>query len=86
MLLMSTLTLTFDDDFLAQAQAYAQRTGTDLAMLVAELLRPIIAPVRKRRPFSPQVAALAGCISLPPDFDYKTSRGDACGKVFTGEI
>ncbi|WP_310395072.1 DUF6364 family protein [Hymenobacter sp.] len=74
---MSTLTLTFDDDLATQAQEYAQRTGTDLSVLVAELLRPVVAPARKRRPLSPEVAALAGCISLPPGFDYKTALGDA---------
>lgn len=68
---MSTLTLTLDDDLLAQAEAYAQRTGTDLSVLVAEALRPIVAAPRTRRPLSPQVAALLGCISLPPDFNYK---------------
>lgn len=67
---MSTLTLTFDDDFVAQAEAYAQRTGTDLASLFTNAVRPIIAPERLRRPLSPQVTALLGCITLPPDFDY----------------
>ncbi|WP_210521479.1 DUF6364 family protein [Hymenobacter terricola] len=75
---MSTLTLTFDDDLARQAQEYAQRTGTDLSVLVAELLRPVVAlPARKRRPLSPEVEALSGCISLLPDFDYKTVLGEA---------
>lgn len=74
---MSTLTLTLDDDLLARAEAYAQRTGTNLSVLVAELLRPVVAPARQRRPLSPEVAALSGCISLPPDFNYKTALGDA---------
>ena len=68
---MSTLTLTLDDDLLARAEAYAQRTGTDLSVLVAELLRPVVAPARQRRSLSPEVEALSGCISLPPDFNYK---------------
>ena len=68
---MSTLTLTLDDDLASQAQEYARRTGTDLSALVAELLRPVVAAPRTRRPLSPQVAALLGCISLPPDFNYK---------------
>ena len=73
---MSTLTLTLDDDLLARAEAYAQRTGTNLSVLVAELLRPVVT-ARQRRPLSPEVAALSGCISLPPDFNYKTALGDA---------
>ena len=36
---MSTITLTLDDDFLAQAEAYAQRTGTDLSALMTSSLR-----------------------------------------------
>ena len=79
---MSTLTLTLDDDLLAQAQEYAQRTGTDLSVLVAELLRPVVATTRKRRPLSPQVEALAGCISLPSDFNYKEELGKALAEKY----
>ena len=79
---MSTLTLTFDDDLASQAQEYARRTGTDLSVLVAELLRPVVAPARKRRPLSPEVEALAGCITLPPDFDYKTALGEALAEKY----
>lgn len=68
---MPTLTLTLDDDLLARAEAYAQRTGTDLSDLISDALRPIVAGPRPRRPLSPQVQALLGCISLPPDFNYK---------------
>ncbi|MDQ2771023.1 MAG: DUF6364 family protein [Bacteroidota bacterium] len=82
---MSTLTLTFDDDLATQAQEYAKRTGTDLSVLVAELLRPVVTPARQRRPSSPQVEALAGCISLPPDFDYKALRGDALWEKYMGK-
>ena len=74
---MSTLSLTLDDDLANKAQEYARRTGTDLSGLVAELLRPVVAPVRKRRTLSPEVAALSGCITLPADFDYKEYLGDA---------
>ena len=74
---MSTLTFTLDDDLAAQAQEYAQRTGTDLSVLVADLLRPVVASARHRRPISPEVAALAGSLPVPPDFDYKTVLGDA---------
>ena len=68
---MPTITLTLDDEFAAQAEAYARRTGTDLAALFTNAVRPIVAPERVRRPLSPQVTALLGCITLPPDFDYK---------------
>lgn len=74
---MPTLTFTLDDDLASQVHEYARRTGTDLSVLVAELLRPVVAPARKRRALSPEVEALAGCISLPPDFDYKTALDDA---------
>ena len=74
---MSTLTLTLDDDLATQAQEYARRTGTDLSVLVAGLLRPVVSSARKRRPLSPQIEALSGCISLPPGFDYKTALGEA---------
>lgn len=74
---MSTLTFTLDDSLVSQAQDYARRTGTDLSVLIAELLRPVVSPARKRRPISPQVAALAGCIKLPPDFDCQTTVGEA---------
>ncbi|WP_201978609.1 DUF6364 family protein [Hymenobacter rubidus] len=74
---MSTLTLTLDDDLLAQVEAYAQRTGTDLSALFANAVRPIVASERERRPLSPEVTALLGCITLPPDFDYKDYLGDA---------
>ncbi len=74
---MSTLTLTFDDDFVAQAEAYAQRTGTDLSVLVAELLGPVITtPVAEIKPLPPELAALYGCISLPPDYNYKEHLGE----------
>jgi hypothetical protein len=79
---MSTLTLTFDDDFVAQAEAYAQRTGTDLAALFASAVRPIIAKsVSEQKPLPPELAALYGCISLPPDYNYK----DHLGEVFNDE-
>ena len=73
---MSTLTLTLDDEFVQAATAYAQRTGTDLAVLFTEAVRPLITPERKRRPLSPEVAALYGCISLPPGFDYQQALGE----------
>ena len=70
---MPTLTLTLDDDLLARAEAYAQRTGTDLSVLVASFLRPLVVAdePRPRRPLAPQIQELLGCISLPPDFNYK---------------
>lgn len=74
---MSTLTLTFDDDFVAEAEAYARRTGTDLAALFTNAVRPIITPERVRRSLSPQITALLGCITLPPDLDYKEALADA---------
>jgi hypothetical protein len=75
---MSTITLTLDDEFIAQAEAYAQRMGIDLATLFTTAMRPIIAQSpRHRRPISPAVAALAGSLPVPPDFDYKTALGDA---------
>jgi hypothetical protein len=75
---MSTITLTLDDEFIAQAEAYAQRMGIDLATLFTTAMRPIIAQSpRHRRPTSPAVAALAGSLPVPPDFDYKTALGDA---------
>ncbi|SFQ01718.1 DUF6364 family protein [Hymenobacter arizonensis] len=80
---MSTLTFNLDDDLAMQAQEYARRTGTDLSVLVAELLRPVVAaPARKRRALSPEIEALAGCISLPSDFDYKAALGDALQKKY----
>lgn len=80
---MSTLTLTFDDELARQAQEYAQRTGTDLSVLVAALLRPVVATAtRRRRPLSPEVEALSGCISLPPGFDYKTALGAALAEKY----
>ena len=82
---MSTLNLTLDDDLLAQAQDYAQRTGTDLSVLVAELLRPVVtaAPLQ-RQPTLEDVNALAGCISLPPNFDYKAVYGDHLWEKYMG--
>jgi hypothetical protein len=74
---MPTLTLTLDDDLLAKAEAYAQRTGTDLSALVTTALRPIVAAERVRRPLSPEITALLGCITLPPDFNYQEYLGDA---------
>ena len=75
---MSTLTLTLDDDLLAQAEAYARRTGIDLSTLVTNALRPIVQEAEApRRPLAPKVQQLLGCISLPPDFDYKDYLADA---------
>ena len=73
---MSTLTFTLDDDLAAQVQEYARRTGTDLSVLVAELLRPVVAMPTATKPLPPELAALYGCISLPPDFNYKEHLGD----------
>lgn len=74
---MSTLTLTLDDDLVTQAEAYAQRTGIDLSALVANAIRPIVASERVRRPLSPEITALLGCITLPSGVDYKEYLGDA---------
>ena len=73
---MSTLTLSLDDELASQAQEYARRTGTDLSVLVAELLRPVVAKPAVTKPLPPELAALYGCISLPPGFDYKEHLGD----------
>jgi hypothetical protein len=74
---MSTLTLTFDDDFVAQVEAYARRTSTDLSVLVAELLGPVIAsPVAETQPLPPELVALYGCISLPSNYNYKEHLGE----------
>ncbi len=75
---MSTLTLTLDDNLLAQAEAYAQRTGIDLSALVANALRPIVAEADVlTKPLPPELAALYGCISLPPGYNYKEELADA---------
>ena len=82
---MSTLTLTLDDEFVAQVEEYARRTGIDLAALFTAAIRPIITPdARHRRPTSAEVEALAGCISLPPDFDYKAAYGDYLWDKYMG--
>lgn len=73
---MPTLTLTLDDDLLARAQAYAQRTGIDLSALVAEALRPIVQPPLVAKPLPPELAVLYGSISLPPGYDYKEHLGE----------
>ena len=73
---MSTLTFNLDDDLVSQAQEYARRTGTDLSVLVAELLRSVVAMPTSTKPLPPELAALYGCISLPPDFNYKEHLGD----------
>ncbi len=75
---MSTLTFTLDDDLVYQAQEYARRTGTDLSVLVAELLRPVVVPSPEvaGRPLAPELAALYGCISLPADYNYKDHIAD----------
>jgi hypothetical protein len=79
---MSTLTLTFDDDLVSQAQEYARRTGTDLSVLVAELLRPVVAKsISESKALPPELAALYGCISLPPGYNYK----EHLGSVFNDE-
>ena len=76
------LTLTLDDDLVSQAQEYAQRTGTDLSVLVAELLRPVVTKsVSEPKPLPPELAALYGCISLPPGYNYK----EHLGEVFNDE-
>ncbi len=74
---MSTLTLTLDDDLLAQAEAYAQRTGTDVPALIEHLLRPVLKAEQVRRDLPPELAELFGCITLPDDFDYKEALADA---------
>ncbi len=79
---MSTLTLTFDDEFVAQVEAYAQRTGTDLAALFTSAVRPILAnAVAEPKPLPPELAALYGCIRLPAGYDYK----EHLGEVFNDE-
>ncbi len=74
---MSMLTLTFDDKLASQAQEYARRTGTDMSVLVAELLRPVVATPVSTKSLPLELAALYGCISLPPGFDYKEELGKA---------
>lgn len=75
---MSTLTLTLDDDLLARAEAYAQRTGVDLSSLIAQALRPIVQErPATARPLPPELATLYGCISLPPGYNYKEELADA---------
>ena len=74
---MSTLSLTLDDALISQAQEYARRTGTDLSVLVAELLRPVVTkPAAESEPLPPELAALYGCISLPPSYNYKEHLGE----------
>lgn len=74
---MSTFTLTLDDDLLAQAKTYAQRTGIDVSTLVANALRPVLKAEQVRRDLPPELAELFGCITLPDDFDYKEALADA---------
>lgn len=79
---MSTITLTLDDEFVAQAEAYAQHMGTDLSALFVSAVRPIIAKsVSEPKSLPPELAALYGCISLPPGYNYK----EHLGEVFNDE-
>ena len=74
---MSTLTLTLDDKFLADAEAYAQRMGTDVSKLIENLLRPVVQAEQAHRDLPPELAELFGCITLPPGFDYKEALAEA---------
>lgn len=77
---MSQLTLTLDDNLLQAAQAYAQRQGQELDVLVAHLLADAVRPAPSkstdRASMSTEqqlaiVRELAGSLKAPIDFDYK---------------
>ena len=83
---MSQLTITLDDNLLVAAQAFAQRKGQRLDVLLADLLRaevqPVAPPATSRRAFSPEVQALIGSLKVPEDFDYKAELGKALDERF----
>ncbi|MBA5628963.1 DUF6364 family protein [Moheibacter lacus] len=72
---MSTkLTLNIDETTIAQAKAYAKKSGISVSKLVENYLNSLTSKrINKNNEIeiTPLVKSLTGVISLPEDFDYK---------------
>ena len=83
---MSQLTITLDDNLLMAAQAFAQRKGQRLDVLLADLLRaevqPVAPPAVPSRQLSPRIQRLFGAVKASADFDYKTELSKALEERF----
>lgn len=80
---MSTLTLTLDDDLLAQAEAYARRTGVDLSELITGFLAEVAHRQQTNDSKPAAIRRLRGAITLPLGQDYKQALTEALRNRFS---
>jgi len=70
--MMTKLTLSLNDNIIANAKAYAKNNGTSLSGLVENYFRFLIEKkTRVIKTVSPIVDELSGIIELPENFDPK---------------
>lgn len=70
----SKLTLNIDENTIAEAKAYAKKSGTSISKLVENYLNSLTSKRKNKKneiEITPLVKSLTGVISLPEDFDYK---------------
>lgn len=76
------LTLSLDEEVIEAAKDYVRDHNQSLSSVVEEYLRALIAPKEKEPHFSPRIQNLRGVISLPHDFDYKSTLSQEIQKKY----
>jgi hypothetical protein len=76
------LTLNIDVETIRKAKLYAKNKGRSLSDIVENILKALISGDQPETELSTRVKSLAGSITLPEDFDYKKSLGDALSQKY----
>jgi len=67
------LTLSVDEDVIAQAKVFAKKQGKSLSAIIENYLKLMThsEPKKDEKPLSGSLKKLAGSLKVPDDFDYK---------------
>ncbi len=77
------LTLTIEQELIAQAKKYAKNKGRSLSDIVEDYFKVLTKTLDSERDsieISPKVKALMGSIKLPDNFDYKKVLSEEINK------
>ena len=80
------LTLTIDEQIIAQAKEYAKSQGRSLSKLIENYLRSVTAENYSQEDISsPIVNELHGSLKVPQDFDYKEALKEALNEKYLND-
>jgi superfamily I DNA/RNA helicase len=76
------LTLKLERNIIEKAKKYARSQQTSVSQLVENYLQKITEPAKGKKKITPLVKSLSGIITLPDDYDHKSSYREHLTKKY----